>query len=195
MSVEYPVVGLVGKVGCGKSTVSGILAKEYKFTALDVDKFGHSALEWEKDNIVGNFGTGILDSSGKIDRQVLGNLVFRNAEKLSILNSIVHPRMKKEITDIITKHPKKRYIIDAALLFEMGLDELCDYVVSVEAPEDIIRARVKLYRKWDDCKIDGVLHAQRYLDFFKDKSHFSIFNNGDMNKLMKQIEFFILEIS
>ncbi|NPV00217.1 MAG: dephospho-CoA kinase [Brevinematales bacterium] len=195
MSVEYPVVGLVGKVGCGKSTVSGILAKEYKFTALDVDKFGHSALEWEKENIVGNFGTGILDNTGKIDRQVLGNLVFRNAEKLSVLNSIVHPRMRKEITDIITKHPKKRYIIDAALLFEMGLDELCDYVVSVEAPEDIIRARVKLYRKWDDCKIDGVLHAQRYLDFFKDKSHFSIFNNGDMNKLMKQIEFFILEIS
>ncbi|OHD61334.1 MAG: dephospho-CoA kinase [Spirochaetes bacterium GWF1_49_6] len=193
--MEYPVVGLVGKVGCGKSTVSGVLAKEYKFIALDVDKFGHSALEWEKDNIVGNFGTGILDSTGKIDRQVLGNLVFRNAEKLSVLNSIVHPRMKKEIADIITKHPKKRYIIDAALLFEMGLDELCDYVVSVEAPEDIIRARVKLYRKWDDCKIDGVLHAQRYLDFFKDKSHFSIFNNGDMNKLMKQIEFFILEIS
>jgi dephospho-CoA kinase len=193
--VEYPVVGLVGKVGCGKSTVSGVLAKDYKFTSLDVDKFGHSALETERNTIISNFGTGILDNTGAIDRRVLGNLVFRNAEKLSVLNSIVHPRMKKEIADIITAHPKKRYVIDAALLFEMGLDELCDYIVSVEAPEDTIRERVKLYRKWDDCKINGVLHAQRYLDFFKDKSHFSIFNNGDMNKLMKQIEFFILEIS
>ncbi|OHD55439.1 MAG: dephospho-CoA kinase [Spirochaetes bacterium GWF1_51_8] len=192
--MEFPVVGLVGKVACGKSTVARFLADEYGFIPLEADRFGHSALEVEKETLLKSFGKDILLDDGKIDRRILGSIVFANASKLSLLNSIVHPHIKKSIAGIIAANPDKRYVIDAALLFEIGLDELCDYIISVEAPEELIRERIKKYRSWDDCKASGVLEAQRYLDFFSDKCHFIIFNNGDLNKLKKQLEFFIIEI-
>ena len=124
----------------------------------------------------------------------MGNLVFSDPEQLAVLNSIVHPWMKDEVTRLIAEGKASRYAIDAALLFEIGLDELCDYIVSVDAPDAFIIERVKQYRHWDESKIRKVLESQKYLEFLKDRSHFILFNNNGLSKLKKQIEFFILEI-
>ncbi len=193
--VDRLVVGIVGKIGSGKSTVAAILANDFGFELIDVDKYGHQALELKKEDIVHYFSSEVLDSHSKIDRSKLGNLVFADLNKLTLLNSLVHPLMKENISKKISEYPHGRFLIDAALLFEMGLDDLCDFIISIDAPESEIIDRVSNKRGWPRLKVEQVLKAQQYLDFLKDKSHFIIFNNGNMDKLKKQVEFFILEIA
>lgn len=188
-------VGIVGKIGSGKSTVASVLMKDYDFELIDVDRIGHQALVSEKNRLVEEFGTGILNPQGEVDRLTLGNLVFAHPVLLNKLNNIVHPVIRSRVTETVSHNPQPRYLIDAALLFEIGLDELCDFIISIDAPSECIISRVSARRKWPQEKIQAVLTAQKYLDFLKDKCHFIIFNNGDLQKLRKQIEFFMLEIS
>lgn len=185
------VVGIVGRVGSGKSAVAGILKEKFGFVHVDVDAYGHTALEKEKKQLTEAFGSGILDGSGNIDRPKLGELVFSSPDKLLLLNSIVHPRMKTEIASFITASGKDRFAVDGALLFEIGLDEICDFIITVEAPEKDILHRVKEYRDWSEDKARKVLKSQEYLKFLKEKTSYLVINNGDMDKLLRQIEFFI----
>lgn len=189
------VVGIMGKIGSGKSTVAKMLETDYGFECLDADRFGHLALESEKGALIQAFGRGILGPDGSIDRKTFGSVVFSDPAKLSLLNSIVHPRIKRDISEIVRKAKNKKFVIDAALLFEIGLDELCDFIVSVESPVESVIERVHNNRKWEVSKIEKVLEAQRYMDFLKDKTDFILFNNRDEGKLRKQLEFFILTIS
>lgn len=189
------VLGIMGKMGSGKTTISHIFQNEYQFKTLEVDKYGHQALEKEKDNLVSHFGDSIISKEGSIIRAELGRLVFSDTEKLSLLNSLVHPRIKKDIVSTIQSHHDSRFIIDAAILFEIGLDEICDYIVYIEAPQDIIINRVTQSRSWNMDKILKVLQAQSYLECLKEKTDYIIFNNGDELKLKKQIEFFMLVIT
>ncbi len=190
------IVGLVGKVGSGKSTVSSILSKEYGFESIDVDQVGHKALELEREHLIESFGSNIQAADGNIDRNKLGKIVFSDPQKLSQLNSLVHARIKTLVFQKISETSGvKKFVIDAALLFEIGLDEYCDFVVSVETPEELIRKRIQKYRNWSPEKIEHVLNSQRYLNLLKDKTHFIIYNNDGLQKIKKQIEVFILAIS
>lgn len=185
------LVGIVGRVGSGKSTVASILAENYGFIHIDVDKIGHTALEYEKKRLIDAFGPSILSKDGHIDRQALGKVVFTEPGKLLLLNSIVHPRMKTAITELAANNKGQCMVIDAALLFEIGLDELCDFIITVEAPDEQILTRVTVYRGWDATRAMNVLKAQEYMKCLEEKTDFLIFNNGDLNKLRKQIEFFV----
>lgn len=188
------VVGIVGKIGCGKSSVSNILKEKYGFVSLEVDRYGHKALIQEKQHITDVFGNKILDDNSEINRQKLGEIVFSDTLKLAKLNSIVHPRIKTEIISDIANSNSQRFVIDAALLFEIGLDELCNYIISVDAPDEQIIYRVTKYRGWSEAKVKSILKAQTYLEFLKERTNYIIFNNKDKKKLSKQIEFFVLEI-
>ena len=184
------LVGIVGKVGSGKSTVAKILEEKYGFIHIDVDKLGHDALVSEKNEIVSAFGTGILSEDGSVDRQKLGAVVFLHPDKLILLNSIVHPKMKRIVRETVLNSKNPLLVIDAALLFDMGLDDLCDFIIAVDAPEEDIIARVTAYRGWSVERVLSVLNSQKYLEFLKEKSHFIIFNSGSRDKLEKQVEFF-----
>ncbi|MGC8764800.1 MAG: dephospho-CoA kinase [Brevinematia bacterium] len=182
------VVGIFGKIASGKSTVSRILCKKYKFSHINVDRLGHIALKKKKKSIIKNFGKGIL-TFGFIDRKKLGNIVFADRKKLYTLNSIVHQEIKKMAIEKISTSKKKYFILDAALLFEIGLDELCDFIIMVESPEDLIIKRALSSKNWKMEKIKNVLSSQEYLDVLKGKADFIIFNNSDVKKLEKQIDF------
>ena len=89
------VIGLTGSIGSGKSTVARMLA-DLGAVTLDADTVGHEVLvshteAWE--DVVAAFGRDILQQDSTIDRQRLGELVFRDASALAKLNSIMHPRM------------------------------------------------------------------------------------------------------
>jgi dephospho-CoA kinase len=188
------LVGIVGKMGCGKSAVAQILSREYGFAHIDVDRFGHKVLEKVKEAVVKEFGKEILDADGNVDRKGLGDLVFSDAVKLSRLNTIMHPQMVKEIEDYI-KHSESEFVVlDAALLFEMGMDDLCEFVITVEASDELIMKRIRENRGWDEERIRRVMEAQNGLSFIQRKTDFIVFNNGDDKKLEKQVEIFVQEI-
>ena len=92
-------VGLTGGIASGKSTVARLL-RERGCAIIEADLLAHEYLEPKNPvsrEVIREFGVGILDASGKIDRAKLGELVFGHAEKIERLNAIIHPHVLKEI--------------------------------------------------------------------------------------------------
>ena len=89
------VVGLTGGIASGKSMVSGIL-RSLGACIIDADVIAHELIRpglpaWQE--IVGQFGQGILLEDGRINRPLLGRIIFRDPAKRAVLNSILHPRI------------------------------------------------------------------------------------------------------
>lgn len=126
------IIGITGSIACGKSTVSNYL-KSKGYIVIDADKIGHEALDddYVKEKLILAFGNEILEDN-KISRQKLGELVFGNSSNLNVLNSIIHPEIRKKILEKIDKNNDKEFIfIDVALLFEAKFDDLVDKIIVV----------------------------------------------------------------
>lgn len=126
------IIGITGSIACGKSTVSNYL-KSKGYIVIDADKIGHEALDddYVKEKLILAFGNDILEDN-KINRQKLGELVFGNSSNLNVLNSIIHPEIRKKILEKIDKNNDKELIfIDVALLFEAKFDDLVDKIIVV----------------------------------------------------------------
>ena len=126
------IIGITGSIACGKSTVSGYL-KSKDYVVIDADKIGHEALDSDyiKEKLILTFGNDILENN-KINRRKLGELVFGNSNNLNILNSIIHPEIRRRILEEIDKNNDQEFIfIDVALLFEAKFDDLVDKIIVV----------------------------------------------------------------
>jgi dephospho-CoA kinase len=155
------VIGLCGKYCAGKNEAAAVFA-ENGFRIVDVDRLGHEALETAREEIAARFGPGVVVPGGGVDRKKLGAAVFADRRKLAELESIVHPLMVERVKNIVSERGP-RFVVNAALLFPMGLDALCDRIVIVRAPllERINRALTRdslgipavLRRIWSQRKL------------------------------------------
>ncbi len=108
---------ITGSIASGKSTAINLL-KERGFSVIDADVIAHEQLEICKCEIVEFFGEQILDEAGKIDRQKLGVIVFKDPKKLKILEQILHPKIKEEILSRAAKlECLGRFILSISLYF------------------------------------------------------------------------------
>jgi dephospho-CoA kinase len=119
-------VGLTGSIAVGKTYVVSVLA-ELGCVTFDADKVAHSVMEPGRpayEDIVREFGEGVLAPDGSIDRQKLGAIVFADEARRIRLNEIVHPRVIEEQNRLLqqaeAKDPDGIAIIDAALMIESG---------------------------------------------------------------------------
>ena len=127
------VAGVTGKYCAGKDAVCNIL-KKHGFTGIDEDRIGHSALEAKQGEVIRAFGGEVVSATGTIDRSLLGALVFADSAKLRRLEQILHPWMVAETRRLVAENTHRHIFINAAILFRMGLHELCDFIVIVRAP-------------------------------------------------------------
>ncbi|KAG7270467.1 hypothetical protein CRUP_017949 [Coryphaenoides rupestris] len=117
------LVGLTGGISSGKSTVSSML-RELGCPIIDADLVARRVVERDSvayRRIVHHFGTEVLLESGDIDREKLGRLIFADAEKRKLLNSITHPEIHKAMLKMICLYFLKGYryvVLDVPLLFE-----------------------------------------------------------------------------
>jgi dephospho-CoA kinase len=127
------VIGLTGGIGTGKSVVAQILA-EQGAVILDADRVGHEVYAPggpAYDDVVAEFGRDVVAADGTIDRKKLGPVVFSSPERLARLNAITHPRMKQMMRDRLTDAEREGaevVVLEAALLFDAGWDDLTDEV-------------------------------------------------------------------
>jgi len=135
------VIGLTGGIGSGKSTVAEVLAAEGA-AVLSADLVGHEVYQpgrpaWQE--IVDAFGPDVVAADGAIDRKKLGPIVFADPKNLARLNAITHPRMKELMREKLSELEAKGIplaVLEAALLFDAGWDDLADEVwVTVAAPQ------------------------------------------------------------
>ena len=141
------VIGLTGGIGSGKSTVSRFLA-ELGAVIVDADKVGHNALKAPeiRREIIDAFGEQVLTPGGDIDRGRLGKIVFDDAEALSRLNRIMHPRMHDIIKAQLEDYRKQEVpvvVLEAPLLVEAGWTSTVDEVWVTVAPESKVLKRLR----------------------------------------------------
>jgi dephospho-CoA kinase len=130
------VIGLTGGIASGKSTVSNML-KEMDITVIDADVEARLAVEKGEpayQKIVADFGDEIVLPNGEIDRQKLGSIIFHNTEKRQLLNSIVHPEVRKRMNDQVDaakSQGEKVIVLDIPLLFESKLTSIVEKTILV----------------------------------------------------------------
>lgn len=136
------IIGLTGNIATGKSKVASIF-EEHGASIIDADRIarevvGKGSPAWYE--IVRHFGEEILRSDGSIDRKALGEIVFRDREKMKVLNDITHPRIMEKIRRRIEDLEKQKadiVIIEAALIVEKGgMKDLIDKLVVVSCTEE-----------------------------------------------------------
>jgi len=130
------IIGLTGGIATGKSEASKNL-KKLGCYIIDADKISRQLTSKGSDvlkKIVESFGTGILTKKGSLNRKKLGSLIFNNKGAKLQLERILHIYIIKKINEIVAKKYKDTdIVIDAPLLFEVGLDRICDKVIVIYA--------------------------------------------------------------
>lgn len=135
-------VGLTGGLACGKSTVADVL-REHGCEVVDADRLGHQAIEPggpAYQAVVDAFGKDLLDLEGRIRRPLLGQRVFGAPEQLERLNALVHPAIialaEVRCRAFRKSHPQGILVVDAALIFEAGMEKRFDKIVVVDCAPD-----------------------------------------------------------
>ena len=191
----YYAVAVTGGIGCGKSSVLEIL-KNASFEILDTDEIVHKILRDNLDlqnKIIGEFGEHCLSSTGDINREALGKIIFESEKKRNVLNSLIHPIIRKKILDWMTYCKNKDFItaVEIPLLFECGWDKFkWNCIMSIEADTNIIIARL-LQRGLSKDDIELRLRAQWPVELKSELADISIQNNGTKEDLKKTVKTWI----
>jgi dephospho-CoA kinase len=189
---KKPIIGILGGVGSGKSTVAAEFAK-LGCAVIDADKIAHKLLN-KKDlrkKVVASFGKVILDSAGKIDHKKLADIAFADAGKLLELNEIIHPLVLKEVRKLIkqAKGQKrvKAIVLDMPLLAEVGWAKRCDKLIFVECKQQLRVERTKKMGIFSKNMLKIRENFQISLDNKKSIADNIIDNNSGFSALAGQV--------
>lgn len=147
-------IGITGGIGSGKSTVASVfegLGIPVYYADTEAKKFLNY---YEvKNKLAEEFGQSIFDS-GEINRAALAEIVFNDSNALNKLNSFIHPMVRKDFMDWCEKNSNSPYvIIEAAILFENGFNDLVDKTLVIIAP---LEERINRAQKRDDSSREQI---------------------------------------
>ncbi len=179
------VLGITGGMGSGKSTVTNILYENYCIEVLDGDIISREVIARVDvlKKITENFGEGILNDIGTIDRKNLGRLVFNDKKKLKILNQIMHKAIAFEIEERIRKNKQKTFVVDVALPVKDGFLDVCDEIWCVMASFETRIKRLKVRDAFDEKQIINRIDSQPSDDYYIKIADKVLRNEGSIENL------------
>ncbi len=194
---NYPflLVAVTGGIGSGKSTVCGLFLRLGR-TIIPADSVARNISDEDPDvkkAIRSTFGPAAYLPDGNLDRKWMADQVFADRRKRQVLDSIVHPYVFKEIDrqlDSLRLTLHQPYVlIEAALVFETGMDTWMDQVIVVTAEEE---TRIQRVMKRDSVSREDVVRRIRAQIPMAKKirlADFVIMNNGDVSELDATVMF------
>jgi len=191
------VIGLTGGVASGKSAVASLLA-ERGCAVIDADKVGHMVLDLPdvQQKLVDRFGSDVVIRQGRpgdleprVDRRALGAIVFSSPEARRALEAIVHPLMRARFAVAIDQALENGQmpILDAALLFEAGWNDLCEFVAFVDAPRSERARRAAGDRGWSEDAFSARERAQWPCEEKRRRADFVINNDAGPDALRREV--------
>ena len=185
------MIGILGGIASGKSTVAAEFEK-LGCRIIDADEIVHELLKTEtvRERIVGSFGQGVLNSTGKIDHQKLAEVAFADVASLSALTEIIHPFVLERAERLIEQYSRqgkvKAIVLDMPLLVEVGWAQRCDRLVFVDCRQELraVRAQKKGFDR-NQLKIRE--NFQISLDSKVDLADNTIENNSGFSALVRQV--------
>ena len=186
------IIGLLGGIASGKSTVAELMA-ERGAVVVNADALAHEALR--NPGIIAQiqrrWGAGVLDAEGQVDRRKLADAVFGAEGEIDALNALVHPAVAEASLRQIaaaTRAGAPAVVLDAALLIEANMEEACDALVFVDASETKRRERARVHRGWDADEIRRREQRQAPLDDKRRRAHYVVRNDGSLDDLRAQVQ-------
>ncbi len=187
------IVGLTGGVASGKTTVARMFEKEGAYL-IDADQIARDLVQphrpaWKE--ILRAFGKEVLGKEGAIDRKRLADLAFSDPDQRSILNGILHPRIKREVgrrtRQIEREDPRAVVIFDAPLLVETGFHREVDRVVVVTSRETQQIERLKKRAGVSEEQTRRIISSQMVPEKKMEIADFVIRNEGSLETTRRRV--------
>lgn len=196
------VIGIVGGIASGKTTVAKVLKKKGA-GYINADEIGHDVIEiseikqqmemrWE-----GSGYGSLSDINGKTRRDIVANIVFNNPDELKFLNAICHPVIETRIEEKLEYfHPEytKAVILDVPLLLEAGWNEMCDIILFIDTSFDARSHRAHKRSGLDVAELHKRESCQFNLEMKKEFATHTIDNDGTEGSLVNKVDHFWSEI-
>ena len=188
---KKPLIGVLGGVASGKSTVAAEFGK-LGCAVVDADAIAHQLLAEDRvrGELVRLFGLEIVDASGRIDRKKLADTAFSDRERLRALENVIHPRVLQRTEELIRQYNQephvKAIVLDMPLLVEVGWAQRCDKVVFVACDRRRRMERAKAKKLLDESDIKIRENFQISLDRKVGLADNTIDNNSDFSALVRQ---------
>ncbi|OGP89740.1 MAG: dephospho-CoA kinase [Deltaproteobacteria bacterium RBG_16_48_10] len=186
------IVGLTGGIASGKSTVSNVLREEGAYL-IDADQIAREIVRphtptWQE--LIKTFGEDILQKDGSIQRKKLAAIVFSNPEKRSLLNQLLHPRIREEtqrrLKVIGQSDPEAIVVVDAALLVETGDYREMDRLIVVHSTEALQMERLREREGVSPEEAQRMVSAQMPLEEKLKVADFVIRNEGSLEETRRK---------
>lgn len=193
------VVGLTGNIAAGKSAVAARLAS-HGVPIIDADRLARDAVApgtTALRAIVRRWGPTVLAADHTLDRAALRRIVFSDDAERRALDAIVHPEVAR-LRDAAVEAERARgaplVVCDIPLLFEVGLEDLVDRIVLVDAPVTVRRERLVRDRGLSTAEADAMIAAQMPADRKRTAAHHLIENLGTREALHAQVDGLVHEL-
>lgn len=189
------IIGLTGGIGSGKSTVAAMLG-DRGAAVIDVDALGRVVIASggrAEAAVIAEFGDGIADADGHIDRAALARAVFGRPDALARLTAISHPAINAEMADRLDELPDDSIVVlDMAILVESNLgrsDPAHSYtrVIVVEAPEEL-RVERAVQRGMAEADVRARISSQATDEQRREVADAVIANVGDLDQLVTRVD-------
>lgn len=186
---DVVIVGITGGIGSGKSTIADWII-EKGFPVLSSDGIAKELMTSNpeiKKQLIVSFGEEIYLEDGGLNKSMLSDLIFDpNQSKVKKINQIVHPFVIENIInqlEVLAESGNKLIFVESALMFESGMAEGYDYIITVFADEEKVIERVNKRSKLSEEKIRTIMKSQLNPIEKKKLADFVIDNNGTVDEL------------
>jgi dephospho-CoA kinase len=187
------LVGLTGILGSGKSAVARLLEQRGALL-IDMDEAGRHVVDHDplvQQQLSQSFGIEIF-KKGQLRRKALGDIVFAGNEALARLNAIVHPAMLNRVRQQIEEAQGVSYgccvVVDAALIFELGIDNVCDLIVVVDAPLELCLQRAEEHKHLTRTQALQRMDAQWPRDEKISRADYVLVNDASLEVLAQRVD-------
>tara|TARA_B100001173_G_scaffold306384_1_gene313147 strand:+ start:69 stop:662 length:594 start_codon:yes stop_codon:yes gene_type:complete len=182
------IVGLTGGIGSGKS-VAGKYFNELGIDVIDADDISRSILDDNKkarELFLNNFGDKFLNNN-KIDRNLLRSEIFKNPDKKHILESIIHPIVREELSKFVEQSKSIYKIIMVPLIFETSSKDFYNKIIVVDCDQEHQINRASLRDNKSEKDIENIIKNQATRDQRLSIADEIIINNSTLDNLKTQV--------
>ena len=184
------VVGLTGGIGSGK-TVASDRFEELGIKVVDADISSRVVVEIGKpalSSIEAKFGSDVILDDGSLNRAKLREIIFKDDEAKSWLESLLHPLIGQHILDEITSATSKYVILVSPLLFETTQFQMCNRTLLIDVPKDIQILRTAKRDKVPESQVEKIIASQMDRNQKIRKADDVIVNDGEISDLIAKID-------
>ena len=157
-------IGITGGIGSGKSYVSNLLRQKFGIPVYDCDKEAKRLTAEDEEirqRLIALVGPEVF-AGGGLNKQLLADYLFADVEHASAVNAIIHPIVLLDFEKWAADNGQQTTVgLESAILYESGFNASVDYVLFVDAPEDVRLRRAMLRDNASEAQIRARMKMQR----------------------------------